>query len=310
MSARITLLCGGVGGAKLARGLHLLGEEVDLTVIVNTGDDFEHLGLTICPDLDTVVYTLSGQANRAQGWGREDESWTFMRVLRSLGGEDWFQLGDGDLALHALRTARLRQGARLSEVTAAVCGAWQVRSTILPMSDDPVRTQVHTDEGVLAFQRYFVERRCAPRTHKISFDGSDTARPAPGVTTAIETADIVVIAPSNPYLSIDPMLSVPGISEAIKATNAPVVAVSPLVSGKAVKGPTDKLMKELGFDVGNDAIVGHYRMLLDGLLIHEGDAAASGGPQVRAANILMREDSDRIRVARDVIRFAREIGSR
>jgi LPPG:FO 2-phospho-L-lactate transferase len=310
MTTRVTLLCGGVGGAKLARGLHLLAPEVDLTVIVNTGDDFEHLGLTICPDIDTVVYTLSGQANRAQGWGRQDESWTFMRVLRSLGGEDWFQLGDGDLALHTLRTARLRQGARLSEVTAAVCCAWQVSATILPMSDDPVRTQVHTDEGVLAFQRYFVARRCAPRTHKITFDGSESARPAPGVLAAIETADSVVIAPSNPYLSIDPILSVAGIAEAIKATKAPVVAVSPLVSGKAVKGPTDKLMQELGFDVGNDAIVGHYQNLLDGLLIHEGDAAASSGPVVVAADILMRDDADRMRVARDVIRFAREIGRR
>ena len=225
--------------------------------------------------------------------GTRDESWTFMRVLRSLGGEDWFQLGDGDLALHALRTAQLRQGATLSEVTARVCRAWQVGSTILPMSDDPVRTQVHTDEGVLAFQRYFVERRCAPRTHEISFEGAAVARPAPGVTAAIETADIVVIAPSNPYLSIDPILSVAGISEAIKATTAPVVAVSPLVSGKAVKGPTDKLMKELGFDVGHDAIVGHYQSSSRRTLIHEGDAAADGGPVLRTANTLMRDDADR-----------------
>jgi LPPG:FO 2-phospho-L-lactate transferase len=307
MSTRVALLCGGVGGAKLARGLHLLTGEVDLTVIVNTGDDFEHLGFTICPDVDTVLYTLSGQANRAQGWGREDESWSFMRVLRSLGGEDWFQLGDGDLALHAFRTERLRQGVPLSAVTAAVCSTWQIASPILPMSDQPVRTLVHTDEGVLAFQRYFVERRCAPRTHAIHFSGSDAAQPAPGVVAALEAADVIVVAPSNPYLSIDPILSVAGIARALAAAKAPVVAVSPLVAGKAVKGPTDKLMRELGVEVGNDAIVTHYGALLDGLLLHEGDAVAATGLPVRAANTLMRDDADRMRVARDVLRLAREL---
>jgi LPPG:FO 2-phospho-L-lactate transferase len=322
MSVRVTLLCGGVGGAKLARGFHLLSDDVDLTVIVNTGDDFEHLGFTICPDLDTVLYTLSGQANVAQGWGRQDESWTFMQVLRTLGGEDWFSLGDGDLALHTFRSERLRKGVRLSQVTAQVCNAWHVGATILPMSDDPVRTLVHTELGVLAFQRYFVEQRCAPRTSKISFDGADTARPAPGVVAAIQMADVVVIAPSNPYLSIDPILAVPGLSEVIKATKSAVIAVSPLVAGKAVKGPTAKLMTELGFDVGNAAIAGHYAELIDGLLVHVGDWAADGGPifgrartdralrPTREADIMMRDDADRMRVARDVLRFAGELGSR
>jgi LPPG:FO 2-phospho-L-lactate transferase len=310
MSTRIALLCGGVGGAKLARGFHLLAPEVELTVVVNTGDDFEHLGLTICPDLDTVLYTLSGQANRAQGWGREDESWSFMRVLRSLGGEDWFQLGDGDLALHVFRSERLRQGAPLGEVTAAVCRAWSVGATVLPMSDDPVRTLVHTDEGVLAFQRYFVARRCAPRTSMISFHGAHAARPAPGVVAAIEQADVVVIAPSNPYLSVDPILSVVGVAEAIEATRSPVIAVSPLVGGKAVKGPTDKLMKELGIEVGNEAIARHYGELIGGLLVHTGDLAASEGPLLREADILMRDDADRKRVAHDVLRFAGELAAR
>jgi LPPG:FO 2-phospho-L-lactate transferase len=288
----------------------MLSPDVDLTVVVNTGDDFEHLGFTICPDVDTVLYTLSGQANRAQGWGREDESWSFMRVLRTLGGEDWFQLGDGDLALHTFRTQRLRQGARLSEVTAAVCSAWQVRTTVLPMSDDPVRTLVHTDQGVLAFQRYFVEQRCAPRTHKISFHGADTAEPAPGVVVAIETADVVVIAPSNPYLSVDPILAVAGIARAIESTRAPVVAVSPLVSGKAVKGPTAKLMSELGVDVGNAAIARHYQRFADGLLIHTGDGAGAGELATCEADIMMNDDADKRRVARDVVRFAEQLGRR
>jgi LPPG:FO 2-phospho-L-lactate transferase len=288
----------------------MLSPDVQLTVVVNTGDDFEHLGFTICPDLDTVLYTLSGQANRSQGWGREDESWTFMRVLRTLGGEDWFQLGDGDLALHAVRTQQLRQGMRLSEITAAVCGAWQVAANILPMSDDPVRTLVHTDEGVLPFQRYFVERRCTPRTRHISFDGAEASRPAPGVVSALQSADVVLIAPSNPYLSVDPILAVPGIAEAIQASDAPVVAVSPLVAGKAVKGPTDKLMRELGFDVDNAAIARHYEQLVDGLLVHQGDSVAGVRAQTREADTMMRDDADKVRVARAVLQFAQELGGR
>jgi len=305
VSTRVALLCGGVGGAKLARGLHLLN--VELTVIVNTGDDFEHLGFLICPDIDTVLYTLSGQASRAQGRGREDERWSFMRVLRSLGGEDWFQLGDGDLALHTYRTERSRHGARLSEITAAVCRAWQIQSTVLPMSDEPVRTMVHTDEGVLPFQRYFVAGRCEPRTQAIRFAGADTARPARGVDEAIARADVVVIAPSNPYLSIDPILSVPGIRTAVDATRAPVIAVSPLIAGKAVKGPTDKLMRELGVEASHDAIATHYAPCLDGLLIHQGDAGPRGDLPVRIGDTLMRDDEDRMRVAREVLVFGEEL---
>ncbi len=305
MSTRVTLLCGGVGGAKLARGLHLLAE-LELTVIVNTGDDFEHLGLTICPDVDTVLYTLSGQANRAQGWGREDESWSFMRVLRSLGGEDWFQLGDGDLALHTFRTAQLRAGEKLSAITAHVCRAWELDCAVLPMSDDPVRTMVHTDEGVLPFQRYFVARRCVPQVRAIHFDGASSAHPAPGVLSAIDSADIIVIAPSNPYLSIDPILAVPELKRALKVARAPIVAVSPLVAGRAVKGPTDKLMRELGIEVGNDAIARHYMELIDGLLVH--DDFRHGELAVRVADTLMRSDPDRVRVAGEVLRFAHEVG--
>ena len=306
MSVRLALLCGGVGGAKLARGFHLLAPDIELSVIVNTGDDFEHFGLLICPDIDTVLYTLTSQANQAQGWGREDESWTFMRVLRSLGGEDWFQLGDGDLALHVLRTERMRQGLRLSQLVAEVSKAWQLGTPILPMSDHPVRTLVHTDEGVLAFQRYFVERRCRPTVQQISFAGLETARPGPGVLEAIEQADVIAIAPSNPYLSIDPILAVPGLADGIRKAAAPVIAVSPLVGGKAVKGPTDKLMGELGFEIGNATIARHYDGLIDGLLVHRGDPVPDG-VQTGIADTMMRDDTDRMRVAREVLALAVQV---
>jgi LPPG:FO 2-phospho-L-lactate transferase len=306
MSVKLALLCGGVGGAKLARGFHLLAPDIELSVIVNTGDDFEHFGLLICPDIDTVLYTLTGQANQAQGWGREDESWTFMRVLRSLGGEDWFQLGDGDLALHVLRTERMRQGLRLSQLVAEVSKAWQLGTAVLPMSDHPVRTLVHSNEGVLAFQRYFVERRCRPQVQQISFAGLETARPGPGVLEAIEQADIIAIAPSNPYLSIDPILAVPGMADAIREAHAPVIAVSPLVGGKAVKGPTDKLMGELGFEIGNATIARHYDGLISGLLVHQGDSVPDG-VQTGSADTMMRDDTDRMRVAREVLALAVQV---
>lgn len=309
MSARVTMLCGGVGGAKLARGFQLLAPDVDLTVIVNTGDDFEHLGLLICPDLDTLIYTLTGQANRAQGWGREDESWTFMRVLRTLGGDDWFLLGDGDLALHLYRNERLRAGRRLSGVVADVAAAWGLSTKVLPMSDHPVRTMVHTEEGILPFQEYFVRRRCDPRTSAISFMGIEAAQPAPGVLDAITTADILVLAPSNPFLSIDPILRVPGIKDAIRARCQPAIAVSPLVGGKAVKGPTDKLMGEMGLDVANEAIASHYHGLINGLLIHEGDPSPAELCS-EEENILMRDDADKRRVATRVLSFAVQIAGR
>jgi LPPG:FO 2-phospho-L-lactate transferase len=306
MSVKVALLCGGVGGAKLARGFHLLAPDVELKVIVNTGDDFEHLGLLICPDIDTVLYTLTDQANQAQGWGREDESWAFMRVLRSLGGEDWFQLGDGDLALHVFRTEQMRQGRRLSHVVQEVSLAWQLGTQVLPMSDHPVRTLVHSDEGVLAFQRYFVERRCRPLVQAISFAGSETARPGPGVMEAIEEADVIAIAPSNPYLSIDPILAVPGIADTIRKAKVPVIAVSPLVGGKAVKGPTDKLMGELGFQIGNATIARHYDGLITGLLVHQDDPAPEH-IHTASANTMMRDDMDRMRVAREVLALAVQV---
>ena len=235
---RVIALCGGVGGAKLAAGLaHHLGDR--LTVVVNTGDDFEHLGLTICPDIDTVLYTLSGLANRTLGWGRADESWNFLETLASLGGETWFQLGDRDLALHVQRTTALHSGVSLTRFTTKVADKLGLSCAILPMSDDAVRTHVDTPEGRLPFQRYFVGRRCEPAVERIVFEGAQAAKVTAEVARAFDAPDLaaIIICPSNPYLSIDPLLSIPGLRQRLESAAQPVVAVSPLIGGKAVKGP-------------------------------------------------------------------------
>jgi LPPG:FO 2-phospho-L-lactate transferase len=307
VSRRIVVLTGGVGGAKLVLGLIHAVPAVDLTAIVNTGDDFDHCGLAISPDIDTLLYTLSGKSNPEQGWGRAGESWGFMAALRELGGEDWFQLGDGDLALHVLRTEALRRGEPLSAITARFAHAWGIGAAILPMSDDPVRTMIETDEGVLPFQRYFVARRCEPAVRAIRFEGADAARPAPGVVEAIAAADAVLIAPSNPFLSVDPLLAVPGLRAALAAATTPVVAVSPIVGGKAVKGPTTKLMAELGIAASATAIACHYAGLIDGLLVDQRDPPADLPVPEARCDTLMNSLEDRIRVARATLMLAERI---
>lgn len=306
---KTVVLTGGVGGAKLVQGLASIVSPSELTVVVNTGDDFRHLGLSISPDIDTLLYTLSGRADRERGWGRKDESWNFMEALREVGAEDWFQLGDRDLAVHVLRTHRLEQGGSLTAVTAELAQAFGISAAILPMSDQPVETMIDTDVGLLSFQRYFVAMRCGPRAHAITFEGAALARPAPGVLSAIAEASIVLIAPSNPFLSIDPILAVPGISEAICASSAIRVAVSPLVSGASVKGPTAKLMGEMGIPVSNQAIATHYGALIDGLLLHEGDDVPTG-VAVGACDTLMRSDDDKKRVASAALALARQRSAR
>ncbi|MGE0726362.1 MAG: 2-phospho-L-lactate transferase [Alphaproteobacteria bacterium] len=305
-------LCGGVGGAKLAFGLsRLLGG--DLTLVVNTGDDFEHLGLAISPDVDTVLYTLAGLANREFGWGRGDESWNFMETLGALGGETWFRLGDRDLALHVERTRRLQAGETPTAITAHLAGRFGIAARILPMSDRPIRTMVATSEGLLPFQRYFVERRCAPRVERILFDGAAEAQPSPQVAAALADPKLraIIICPSNPYLSVDPILAVPGIRSAVEAARAPVVAVSPIIGGKAVKGPTGKIMAELGIAATSAAIGKHYSGLIDGLLIDVSDAGdrASVGCPVHVAPSLMKTDEDRIALAREAMAFADRLAS-
>ena len=300
---KITVLTGGVGGAKFLAGLQLLGVGANVTAVINTGDDFEHLGLHISPDVDTTLYTLAGLANRQLGWGREGESWAFMDAVKSLGGPDWFNLGDGDLALHVLRTRHLRAGGTLSGFTAQVAANWQVGSKLLPMADDPVRTFCDTDEGALPFQEYFVRRQCAPSIREIRFAGADDAQPAPGVVEAITGADVIFIAPSNPYLSIDPMLAVFGISDALHATSAPVVAISPIVGGKAVKGPTAKLMAELGLEISNQTVGDQYAGLLAGMVHDESDAPPANLPALATAT-LMKDDDAKRHVADAALKFA------
>lgn len=310
---RVVALCGGVGGAKLAMGLYrILGDK--LTIVVNTGDDFEHLGLSISPDIDTVLYTLSGLANRELGWGRADESWNFMDAVAVLGAESWFRLGDRDLALHVERTRRLKAGHSLSAIVRDFAKSLGVTAEIVPMSDDPVRTMVVTPEGTLPFQRYFVEKRCAPKVERIFFEGAEAARPNPVLARAIADPDLaaIIVCPSNPFLSIDPSLSVPGLADTIRHARAPSVAVSPLIGGKAVKGPTSKIMGELGLAVNTGAIAGHYGDLLDGLVIDAADRAdsISLALPVRVTATLMASDEDRERLAREVLDFASQLPAR
>jgi LPPG:FO 2-phospho-L-lactate transferase len=310
----VAALCGGVGGAKLAFGLQGVVRGESLAVIVNTGDDFEHLGLSICPDIDTVLYTLGGLNSRARGWGREDESWSCMETLATLGGESWFQLGDRDLALHLLRSDALRSGQTLSDITSRLATALGIDASVIPMSDDPVHTIVHTDAGELPFQRYFVEQRCEPRLRRLRFAGAESATPAPGAIRALARTDLaaVLICPSNPYLSIDPILAVAGIRDLLAATPAPIVAVSPIVAGAAVKGPTAKIMTELGVPVSSLSVAEHYRGLIDAIVIDRSDRAErhaieSLGIAVHVTDTLMRDDADKSRLARETLDFAAEL---
>lgn len=310
MKDRVVVLTGGVGGAKFVLGLSRLIEPAKLTAVVNVGDDFRHLGLHVSPDIDTLLYTLSGKANAEQGWGREGESWTFMRQVRSLGGPDWFALGDGDLALHVLRSERLGRGMSLSQITADFASRWDIAISVLPASDQRVSTILETAEGTLDFQHYFVARRCEPVVRAVLFDGAEISLPAPGVVEAINDPRTcaIFIAPSNPYLSVDPILAIPGIKAALVSAAAPVVAISPLVGGKAVKGPTAKLMAELNLPITPATIAIHYAPLIDGLLLDTRDDDAGVNIAHASADTLMISLEDRIRVAKAALALAGDIG--
>ena len=308
MTGHVVALCGGVGGAKLAHGLALALPPEELTVIVNTGDDFQHLGLSIAPDLDSVMYALAGLSDPIRGWGRREESWTFMEALRDLGGETWFQLGDKDLAVHVERTSRLARGATLSEVTAHLCKALSIAVRILPMSDDPVRTRVLTAEGWLDFQEYFVRRQCAPAVRDFMFAGAEIARAQPHALAALARRDLraVVICPSNPFVSVEPILAVPGFRRAIRESSAPVVAVTPIIGGKAIKGPAAKMMAELGLDVSGASVARRYGDLIDGFLFDHADPTpkTTDGPSFFGAATLMSTVDDRVQLARAVLQAA------
>jgi len=301
----IVALSGGVGGAKLALGLSRVLPPEDLLVVVNTGDDFEHLGLSISPDIDTVVYTLSGLANRELGWGRHDETWSFMETLSSLGGETWFRLGDRDLALHVERTRRLRGGETLSAITDDLRQRLGIPQRILPMTDDPVRTRLLTDDGWLDFQEYFVHRRCEPVVRQLDFHGAATARAHPGFLAALSDPRLqgVVICPSNPFISVEPILAIPGIRAALATCAAPVIAVSPIIAGRAVKGPTAKMMTELGLDASAGTVAQRYNDLLDGYVIDHADMSevVSIDARVTLAQTLMTTLEDREALAKTVL---------
>lgn len=310
-SESLVALAGGVGGARLIDGLaQRLGAR--LSAIVNTADDFVHLGLSISPDLDTVTYTLSGLANPETGWGRAGESWAVMGALGQIGGEIWFRLGDQDIATHLVRTDRLRKGQRLTEITRDLCRSLGIAAQVLPMSDQAVATIVHSATGDLAFQDYFVRLQCAVPVSGFSFAGVEQARPSAEVQSALSDADnaAIVICPSNPYVSIEPILAVPGMRDLIEKANVPVIAVSPIIGGKAVKGPAGKMMLELGQDCSVEGIAAYYGSLLSGIVIDEQDAAArprleARGLRVAVTDTMMRSSADRLRVADSCIDLAR-----
>lgn len=303
---KIVALAGGVGGAKLADGLAQVLKPEELTIVVNTGDDFEHYGLYISPDLDTICYTLAGKANTETGWGRADESWNMIESVATLGGPDWFRLGDKDLGTHLERTRRLKEGDPLSKITHDFCKAWKIEHKILPMSDQPVRTMVQTDEGELAFQEYFVHRSCGPRVKGFRFENADKAEPAPGVIEAIQTADAAVICPSNPWVSIDPILQV------IKSIDKPAVAVSPIIGGRAVKGPVAKMFMELGIEPSAFAVANHYAGLVHGFVLDQIDSqlieSVRGlNMQTYVTNTLMKSLDNRKHLASEILNFIGEV---
>ncbi len=304
---KIIALAGGVGGAKLAHGLAQIILPENLTIIVNTGDDFEHLGLSISPDLDTVCYTLAGLENPLTGWGRADESWQVFDNVALLGGPDWFRLGDRDLGTHLERMRRLRKGDSLSQITHDFCKAWSVGHSVLPMTDDSLHTIVNTEgQGELSFQEYFVHQGCEPSVTGFRFEGAENALPAPGVIEAIANADAVVFCPSNPWVSIDPILVVAGIKSACKSK--PIIAVSPIIGGKALKGPAAKMYLELGIQPSVLAVAEHYQEILSGLVFDQIDAETE--PAIKALGLktfvtdtIMQDAKGRYRLAKDVLDF-------
>ena len=309
---KITALAGGVGGAKLVDGLARALPPEQLKVIVNTGDDFEHLGLRICPDLDTVCYTLAGIANPETGWGRDEETWNVMENLAAIGGPAWFRLGDKDLGTHLERTRLLAAGMTLSEITSRFCQSWGIRQEVYPASDDRMPTYVDTEEGEMPFQEYFVKRRCQPRVKGFRFENVEQARPAPGVCEALLAADLVVICPSNPWVSIDPILAVPGIRQAL--SGKAVLAVSPIIGGQAVKGPAAKMYTEFGISPSALAVAQHYEASMNGGILtgyvmdwrdeDQVEPVRALGIQALSTETWMKTMQDRLQLAEKVLAFA------
>jgi LPPG:FO 2-phospho-L-lactate transferase len=309
---QVLALSGGIGGAKLAVGLQHVLPPGELTVAVNTGDDFEHLGLSISPDLDTMLYTLADLANPELGWGRANESWHFMAEIERLGGENWFRLGDKDLAVHIERTRRLNAGEKLSGITADFARHFGIMGRVVPMSNDLVRTMVITDEGTLDFQHYFVGRRCEPVVKGLAYAGAADAQLVPILREAAEDPSLqaIVICPSNPWLSIAPFLEIPAWRELFHETRVPVIAVSPLVNGQAVKGPTSKIMGELQLEQSSKPIAQFYEGIIDGFVLDKSEAHLASEIAVAShvTATLMKTAADKQRLAREVLDFAGSFG--
>ena len=314
----ILALAGGVGGAKLVAGLaDALENEPNapaLKVVVNTGDDFEHLGLHIAPDLDSVIYALADLNDTGRGWGMRGETWQFMQALERLGGQTWFSLGDQDLATHMERTRLLTGGATLSEATAHLTRVLGIGADVAPMSDTLVRTIVHTDVGPLAFQHYFVREQCRPAVTHFDFEGAKAAKPSPLLDETLSRDDLraVVICPSNPFISIDPMLAMQGVRERLAALPAPIVAVSPIIGDQAIKGPAAKMLSELGYEVSASGIYTHYDGLLDGFMVDRVDehlVTQMAPAPVRATQTLMNSAADRKQLAGSVLRWCDELSA-
>ncbi len=312
----ILALAGGVGGAKLATGFVRVLSPAELTIVVNTADDFDHLGLHISPDLDTMMYNLAGIHNPETGWGIAGETWGFMQALKVLGGETWFQLGDRDLATHIERTRRLKAGESLSAITQFFCRQLGIQHRVVPMSEDPVRTIMNTDRGPLAFQNYFVRLRCEPVVNRIEYDGADRARLSAGFEAALNDGQLrgIVICPSNPFLSIAPILAISGLRAKLRSRGVPIIAVSPIVGGQAIKGPAAKLFRELGCEPSAVEVARYYRGVVDAVVIDEVDHSLAPsitdlGIEPIVTHTIMHNQSDRERLAREVIDLSNSLGS-
>jgi LPPG:FO 2-phospho-L-lactate transferase len=302
---RYLAITGGIGGAKLALGLSKILSSTELAFVVNTADDFEHLGLHVSPDIDTLVYTLADQNNLETGWGRRDESWQFMSALAALGGETWFRLGDKDLAMNVERTRRLQHGASLSQVTAELARSIGVRHSVLPMSNDPVRTLVHTEHGQMDFQDYFVRERCSPAVTGFDYRGAESAHVNPEIYEWLDSEHLagIILCPSSPFISIDPILSLPGFRNALRNSVAPVIAISPIVGGESLKGPLAKMMHEMSAPKSASWIAEHYRDILDGFIIDSADKALlpeleATGVAATATKTIMNSLEDRMQLSK------------
>ena len=307
-------LSGGVGGAKLALGLEKIIQSENLMVIGNVGDDFHHFGLHISPDIDTLLYTLSGKSDVEKGWGLADETWEFMSAMKELGGDTWFQLGDRDLATHVERTQRLQSGESLSEITEYFRRTFGIGAKIIPATDDQLRTIVETDIGVLNFQEYFVRERCNPRIQNLHFQGSETALPQHELTKVLRSKELhsIIFCPSNPLLSIDPILSIQGLKKALADSGAKIVAVTPIVGGAAIKGPAAKNLNELGYSVSATTVARHYQGLIHGFVLDNRDHQEAQqieklGIAVLVADTIMNDLETKIHLAEKTLEFANSL---